>query len=138
MSTYEKFTYDLGDLRLSKTERAKLEKDFEGTGEYLVCSDGMADEQVKDKILSSMWTFSPDFLSKATGIEKTVFRALSNLNEKSNDAITALVRSTCGIDSLVEQAISSDGRGQYLASYDGEEVQYVTKSGKTVYIYRCN
>jgi hypothetical protein len=35
---YDKFTFDLGELRLTKADKAGLETDFDGPGEYLVCS----------------------------------------------------------------------------------------------------
>jgi hypothetical protein len=41
------------------------------------------------------------------------------------------------IDSLVEDAISADGRGHFLSSYDGDENEE-TVNGQTFYIYRTN
>ena len=135
---YDKFTYDLGSLRLTKTDKAELEKEFEGVGEYLVCSDELADEQAKAEILSALWAFKPSFLAEMTKLDSVVFEKLATLCEDSNTVIQAIVKSTCKINYLVEQAIASNGRGQFLAKYDGEETEYRTKSGKTVYLYRCN
>ena len=137
---YDKFTYDLGELRLTKADKAKLETDFDGPGEYLVCSDKMADEQVKGEILSNLRTFRVDFLAGETGVPSEVFYALINTMPAvdSNESIRALVRSTCGEDSLVDASVSADGRGHFLASYDSEEISYLTKSGKQVFLYRCN
>lgn len=140
MNPHEKFIYDLvlGSVKLTKTDKARLEKEFEGPGEYLVCSDEQADENVKGEILSNLWAFKADFLSSVTGLDSVVFKKLADLSEGSNEAVVALVKSTCGLDHLVEQAIAADGRGHFLASYNGEEVEFKLKSGKTVYIYRCN
>jgi hypothetical protein len=135
---YDKFTYDLGSLRLTKTDKAELEKEFEGVGEYLVCSDELADEQAKAEILSTLWAFKPSFLAEMTKLDSVVFEKLATLCEDSNTAIQTIIKVTCGLDYLVEQAITSDGRGHFLASFDGEEIEYHTKSGKTVYLYRCN
>jgi hypothetical protein len=44
-----------------------------------------------------------------------------------------MVKGTCGLDSFVESAISADGRGRFLASYDGAESE---ENG--YYIYRIN
>jgi len=38
----------------------------------------------------------------------------------------------------LEAVFDGDGRGHFLASYDSDEISYVTKSGKTIYLYRCN
>lgn len=139
MISHEKFTYDLGDLRLTKGDKVELEKEYEGAGEYLVCSDKMADEQVKGEILSNLWAFKADFLAGETGLPSEAFSCMQEkMSENCNEAVRALVKSTCGEDSLVDAAVSADGRGHFLASYDSDEISYVTKSGKTVYLYRCN
>jgi len=139
MTLYEKFTYDLGKLTLTKKDKAELESEFDGPGEYLVCSDKMADEQVKGEILSNLWAFKADFLAGETGLPSEAFSCMQEkMSENCNEAVRALVKSTCGEDSLVDAAVSADGRGHFLAQYDGEEISYVTKSGKTVYLYRCN
>jgi hypothetical protein len=136
---YDKFTYDLGELRLTKADKAGLETDFDGPGEYLVCSDKMADEQVKGEILSNLWSFRADFLAGETGLPSEVFSCMQEkMNENCNEAIRALVKSTCGENSLVDAAVCIDGRGHFLASYDSEEISYLTKSGKQVFLYRCN
>jgi hypothetical protein len=138
MALYEKFTYDLGDLHLTKADKAKLEREFDGPGEYLVCTDETADAQAKGEILSCLWAFNPNFLSGITGLDSKVFEQLAKLSEDSNGAVTALVKSTCGLDHLVEQAIAADGRGHFLAQYDSEENEFKLKSGKFLYLYRCN
>ena len=136
---YDKFTYDLGELRLTKADKAGLETDFDGPGEYLVCSDQMADEQAKGEILSNLWAFRADFLAGETGLPSEVFSCMQEkMCDNCNEAIRALVKSTCGENSLVDAAISADGRGHFLASYDNEEISYTTKSGKQVFLYRCN
>jgi hypothetical protein len=54
--------------------------------------------------------------------------------EGANDAILALIEKTDGgLDGFVEEAISADGRGHFLSSYDGNENH---ESG--FYIYRTN
>jgi hypothetical protein len=139
MALYEKFTYDLGDLVLTEQDTTELESEFDGPGEYLVCSDEMSDNHAKGAILSNLWAFRADFLAGETGLPAEVFSCLQEkMSEDSNDAIRALIKSTCGKDSLVDASVSADGRGHFLASYDSEEISYVTKSGKTVYLYRCN
>jgi hypothetical protein len=139
MATYESFTYDLGSLKLTKAERSKLEKEYEGSAEYMVCSDETADAAARGEILSNLWAFNSDFLAGETGLPSECFKCLQEkMSEDCNEAVTALIKSTCGLDQVVESAIQADGRGHTLAAYDGEEIEYTTKSGKTVYLYRCN
>ena len=37
--------------------------------------------------------------------------------------ILALIEGTCRIDKFVDDAIDMDGRGPFISSYDGEEVE---------------
>jgi len=136
---FEKFEYDLGNITLTARQIATLEKDsrFDG-GEYMVCTDRTANEACKGQILSSLWAFNPEFLSGITRLDSTVFSKLSSLCEDANDAVSALVKSTCGLDYLVEQAIAADGRGHFLASYDSDEHEYRVNKSLTLYVYRCN
>lgn len=138
-TTYDKFTYDLGSLKLTKAERAALEKEFDGAGEYMVCTDETADASVKGEILSNLWSFRASFLADETGLPEQCFACMQEkMCEDANDAILALIRSTCGEASIVDAAVSADGRGFFLSHYDNDEQVFTTKSGKTVYVYRCN
>jgi hypothetical protein len=54
--------------------------------------------------------------------------------EGANNAILSIIEKTDGgIDGFVEEAISADGRGHFLSSYDGDENE---KDG--FFIYRIN
>ncbi len=137
--TYDKFSYDLGNATLTVRQIAKLEKDSRfDDGEFLVCTDQTATEACRGQILSSLWAFNADFLSGVTGLDSAVFHKLSGLCENANDAVAALVKSTCGIDHLVEQAIAADGRGHFLASYDNDEHEFRVNKSLTLYVYRCS
>ena len=95
--------------------------------EYLVLTDGEADEQAMIDIEDSLWAFSSEFILKACGLysDHNVINSLRKMQEDScegcNDFIRALVGGTCGIEEFTEQAILADGRGQFLSTYDGEE-----------------
>lgn len=110
-----------------------------GPGEWLVGTDEEADEFVREYIEDSLWAFMPAFLASTTGLDQSVFDAFvkADLCEGANKAIASLIKSTCGIDRFVEQAVSADGRGHFLSSYDGEERE--VKVGETyLYFYRVN
>jgi hypothetical protein len=107
----------------------------EENGEYMVLTDEEADEKAAAYIEQSLWAFSTGFLASETGIDEEVFKAIqaNERCESNNDAIESIVNSTCGIDDFVESAISADGRGHFINSYDGEESQ----EGE-YFIYRVN
>lgn len=104
--------------------------------DYLVLTDEEADEKAKEYILDSLWAFTPNFLSSATGVHEDVFIAIQNNGkcESNNDAILSLVDDE---DELVEEAIRWDGRGHFMSHYDGCENEE-TVNGVTYFIYRQN
>jgi len=108
-----------------------------GSREYLVLTDDEADDLCGDRIEDSLWAFNAGFLADMTDLPVEVFHALSDSCENSNDAVYRIVKSTCGIDKLVNRAACEDGRGHFLSSYDGEENEY-TAQGVYFYIYRVN
>ena len=95
--------------------------------EYLVLTDGEADQMSQEYIEESLWAFNADFILDTCGLDSSsnVSRSLRKMQEEScegcNDFIRALVDGTCGIDEFTKQAILADGRGHFLSSYDGEE-----------------
>jgi hypothetical protein len=122
--------------------------------DYLVLTDEEADEKAKDYIIDSLWAFNPSFLAEQTDMPEEVFQAIADNGkcESNNDAIERIVNKTCGLDELVSEAISADGRGHFMSSYDGnenEETVYIDDetgealtendtAAQTFYIYRIN
>ena len=72
MTAYDKFTYDLGSLKLTKAEKAMLEREY-SSGEWMVCSDEMADAAARGEILSNLWAFRAEFLAGETGLPSECF-----------------------------------------------------------------
>ena len=95
--------------------------------EYLMLTDEEADQVAQEYIENSLWAFNAEFILEICGLDSSsnIIRSLRKMQEDScegcNDFICALVEGTCGIDEFVNQAISADGRGHFLSSYDGEE-----------------
>ena len=110
-------------------------------GDYLVFTDSEADEACKEYIKDSLWAFNADFILCECGLDLSGVDSLRSMQEKScesaNDFVLSLVEKTCGIDKFVDSAISADGRGHFLAPYDGEEVEVEDDYGY-LYIYRLN
>ena len=107
-----------------------------GEKEYLVLTDDEADEKAKEYIKESAWAFNPSFLSSHSkdGIDEDVFKCLSEKCESSNEAVLSLIDN---FNDFAEDAISTDGRGHFMSSYDGHE-NIVEIKGFEYFIYRIN
>jgi hypothetical protein len=107
--------------------------------DYRVLTDEEADELAYDYIMETLWAFNPSFLAGETGVDEDVFIALANNGkcESNNDAITSLIKSSCGYQEFVDSAVGHDGRGHYINRYDGTEHE-VKVGRKTFYIYKVN
>ena len=122
----EELTYDHYGLRVFKANGS----------EYAVGTDSEADEACKAYIKDSIWAFNAEFIVGECGLPCGTEEAIKALQEKcesANEPILAMVKGSCGLDSFVESAISADGRGHFLASYDGAE-----SDSDEYYIYRVN
>jgi hypothetical protein len=117
------------------TEIPEIDGDEEVNG-YIVLTDDEADEKAKECILDSVWAFNPSFLASETGIDVEVFEAIQNNNrcESNNQAILSMIDDE---EEFVSSAISADGRGHFMSSYDGNENEE-TVGDTTFYIYRIN
>lgn len=103
-------------------------------GEYLVLTDEEADQLAHDYIKDSLWAFKSSFLASYCDMPEEMFKAVQDKCESANDGILQCVeRADGGLDGFVEEAISADGRGHFLNTYDGEE----NEEGE-FFIYRVN
>jgi len=109
---------------IDEIEPCSSENLFEAFGnEYLVLTDSEADNHVGDYIRNSLWAFNAEFVANECDLHDAVDMIRNNQEkcEAGNDAVRALIDGTCGIDSFVEAAVLTDGRGHFLSSYDGNE-----------------
>jgi hypothetical protein len=111
--------------------------------DYLVLTDSEADEACAEHVKNSLWAFNADFILSEAGLDSSYSTAKSltelqgNSCENCNDLILAIIEGTCGLDSFVQSAMIADGRGHFLATYDGDELeQDICK--QTFYIYKTN
>lgn len=104
--------------------------------DYKVLTDEEANELAKEYILDSVWAFNPSFLSEQTGIDIEVFEAIQGNDrcESNNSVILSMIKDC---KEFVDDAISADGRGHYITTYDGKEDEE-TVNGEKFYIYRIN
>jgi len=123
-----------GYLKIDPEEIIETSWGFDADGsEYLVLTDSEADERVKEYIQDSLWAFNASFLASETGLPEEMFAACQDKCEGANDGFLKAVESTCGLDTFAESAVCADGRGHFLSSYDGEEIE-----AGDYFIYRTN
>ena len=101
-----------------------------GDKEYLVLTDDEADNMAKEYIKETIWAFSSWFLSKHTNIDEEIIEQLQDKCEGANEP---LLRSIIDIDAFIDEAIGLDGRGHFMSTYDGQEIEL-----NDLYIYRIN
>jgi len=129
---------DPDDLALEAHTHYSLEVFSNGREEYAVGTDKEADEACKEYIKDSAWAFRSSFICDYCNLPQELEEALEAMQSKkcegANDAILALIKKTDGgLDGFVEEAISADGRGHFLSSYDGDENEI-----DGFFIYRIN
>jgi len=95
-----------------------------GGADYLVLTDDEAEERAREYIRESLWAFTEDFIiqhSKALDYDepsRQIIRAIQNECENGNEAVFKLIDD---FEEFAEDAISTDGRGHFIATYDGHE-----------------
>ncbi len=92
---------------------------------YIVCTDEEAYEMAASYIRESVWAFNATWLATVTGLDAEIFSKLQENCESSNDAIFALVESTCGMNELVQSAIGEDGLATFIPGCETEEEEVV-------------
>ena len=115
--------------------------------DYLVLTDEQANDWVREEIEEMVWAFTPSFLQAHTGVDSGTLKTMQeSLCENANEPITAMIKD---FDHFVDDAVACDGRGHFLAGYDGVEHEipylsvvreglcYKTKETR-YYIYRRN
>jgi len=110
-------------------------------GEYCLGDDEAATQAANAYIADSLWAFNAGFMSKALGmpeIEPLIAIAQDKgMCEDLNPALLAIATGGNRLERVCKEAILADGRGHFLAYYDGDEHE-VTIDGQTLYIYRTN
>jgi hypothetical protein len=119
---------------LAKHLDCSINEAVNNMNDYSVLTDDEANKAVKGYIEESLCFFRPNFIASHSDIEEEVIEQLQELYEDSNKAIRSLIKD---FDHFVDDAISADGRGHFLSSYDGEEHE-VKINNNDYYIYRTN
>lgn len=115
----------------------KQAKDYYPERLYKILTDAEADEAAREYILDTAWAFRPRYLSAITGLPEEAFSSLVDLCEGANAPVLAMIKSTCGLDQFVGDAVLCDGRGHFIAQYDHNETE-IKIGKKTYYVYRVD
>lgn len=131
------------------TEVSELDPE-DHSNDYLVLTDEEADEKAAEYISEYMWAFNISFLTcymseETAEFAEEILKPIQEKCESGNEAVKALINWRYNKEQIIEDAISADGRGHFLATYDGnenEETVLVYPKGdtanQTFYIYRLN
>lgn len=116
----------------------------ESGAEYLILTDAEADKLAREEIGRSLWAFNADFILEhahksheltnfewLAGIE-SIKKAQAEQCEDFNGVARCLVGN---LKRFASDAIAADGRGHFLATYDGEEIEM---DGPGLFAYRVN
>lgn len=104
--------------------------------EYLMLSDDEANMRARREIRDSLWAFLSSFIRSHSSVdipEKYIEKMQSEMCEQCNEIIYGLIKDN--FDEFVEDAIDADGRGHFIATYDGKEIELKTDD-ETIYLYR--
>ena len=125
------------DITRERHDHYDLAVFSEGRAEYAIGTDAEADSAAFDYVKDSLWAFSASFILSECDLPGELEEAIKAMQEKqcesANDAILAMIEKCTTLESFVKSAISADGRGHFLSSYDGEE----NEEGE-FFIYRTN
>lgn len=135
---------------------------YSAGGEYAIGTDDEAQSAAEANIREHVWAFNASFILDECclpdELEEGIRAAQEKQCESANDWLSSLVEKCCegGMKAFAESAISADGRGHFMSSYDGEENEeticasedaeendpfYTASNGAeeiTFYIYRTN
>ncbi len=108
-----------------------------GDQEYLIVNDAEANKAAREYILDSLWAFRGSFIADHLKPQFDAYMGARDIEEYcamkcegANDWVKGLIKNKT---EFVNDAISADGRGHFLAQYDGDENQF-----GTWFIYRIN
>lgn len=132
---------DWSELEPMRFDHYGLDSFQVGKEEWAIGSDDDVDDAVCSSIKDSLWAFRASFILEACGLPFELEEAFHAWQEKGcegcNNALYRLICKTGDFADFVIEAVRCDGRGHFLSSYDGEEVQLDTPVGR-FYAFRIN
>lgn len=103
--------------------------DEEDPDEWQIFTDDEADRECADRITEDLWAFNADFWLGFTNLDATpqVIASMREMQGQLCESANPIVRSLVGdeLPKLIDYAVYCDGRGHFLSSWDGEEVEFM-------------
>jgi hypothetical protein len=97
-----------------------------GRDSYAIGADEEVDEACENHIRDNLWAFNAEFITDCCGLPRELADALRAWQQKecerANEGMLALIDRCDAWNRIVGRAVSLDGRGHFLASYDGDEI----------------
>ena len=127
---YTKEEMDHNKFKVNDDDTSYIDLDGENVNEsYMVLTDEEAENKCNEYIWDNLWSFQAKFLQYYMPLEVQHIEKIQELYEDANDILVNLVTNKGGLE---RDAKLADGRGHFLASYDGAEEEY-----SNYFIYRC-
>ena len=107
--------------------------------EYLVLTDEEATQRAIDAARDSLWSFRGAFWGCYTNLSPSSIKAIGKVQEILCEDAGPVLAAVVGarLDEMLVDAVDVDGRGHFLAGYDGEE-NAINHNNETFYVYRVN
>lgn len=106
---------------------------------YAIGTEDEARAAAEAYIKDTLWAFRPEFLAQyATGTMRArwIEEIIGDRCEDANDDITDIIGDN--LADLIDDAISSDGLGHFLNTYDGEHEEVTSPAGDRLIIVRVD
>jgi len=134
---------DANDIESEISADRYTENAFDAEGKtFLVLTDEEADEAARDAVRDSLWACNASFLSsyipalRDARASKAWQKMVGELCEDAGPLVEAMLGNR--LEECLDDAVSLDGRGHFLAGYDSEESDAAVDNAGTFYIYRTN
>ena len=94
------------------------------SGNYEVLTEEEAYARASDYIQDTLWAFNQGFVERhsdvAYAIPNHIWKEMaSQMCEDFNDVVRAMIEAESDLETFINDAISTDGLGHFLNSYDG-------------------
>ena len=122
------------EQKVELVNNADLGFTIDDIDDVTILDDDDADNLASDSIKETIWAFNASFLAAHTNVSEDAIQSIQ-ANDKCEDNNEVLTELITDLDHFVQDAISADGRGHFVNSYDGEEYE-LSHKGETFFVYR--
>lgn len=122
--TAEDIKNALADEEIERDEWLGLPIVFIDDVRYMVAeNEQKAFEACCEYVEDNLCYFCPEFLAEQTELPIEIFEALASKDFHDNSVYKSLIEHVTTIENFTQAAIDADGRGHFLNSWDGSELE---------------